>query len=57
MQGGRIAAQQKVTSVCEESPGFGETKHRITSGWRNPRESATENYRLGFVRGKVEKAE
>ena len=26
----------------EESPGFTETRYRITSGWGNPRESATE---------------
>jgi len=31
-----------------------ETGYRITSGWRNPRESATESYRQVF--GKVEKA-
>jgi len=32
-----------------------ETGYRITSGWRNPRESATENYRR-ISSGKVEKA-
>jgi len=32
-----------------------ETRHRITSGWRNPRESGTENYRLIIWSGKVEK--
>lgn len=49
--GGRIAAP--VTG--EESPGFKETEHQITSGWGNPRESAAENYRR-HLDGKVEKA-
>jgi len=38
----------------EESPGFMGTRHRIMSGWRNPRESATESYRR-IKSGKVEK--
>ena len=38
----------------EESPGFKGTEYQITSGWRDPRESATENYRRQFD-GKVEK--
>ncbi len=53
--GSRIAALQNVKSVNEESPGFMETKHQIMSGWRNPRESATESYRQASF-GKVEKA-
>jgi len=40
--GGRIAASD---NTDEESPSAMETRYRITSGWRNPRESATENYR------------
>ena len=55
MKGGRIAASWKVKSEDEESPGFTETKYQITSGWRNPRESATENKPPRFV-GKDEKA-
>jgi len=42
-------------SSGEESPSVMETGHRITSGWRNLRESATENYRQNYF-GKVEKA-
>jgi len=53
--GSRIAALRKGKSVNEESPGFMETRHQITSGWSNPRESATENYRRALF-GKVEKA-
>ncbi len=53
--GSRIAASQKVKFADEESPGFMETKHQIMSGWRNPRESATESYRQTSF-GKVEKA-
>ena len=55
MKGGRIAASWKVKSEDEESPGFTETWYQITSGWRNPRESAAENYRRIYF-GKVEKA-
>ena len=55
MNGGRIAASGKVKSIDEESPGFTETRYQITSGWRNPRESAAENYRR-LNAGKVEKA-
>ena len=40
--GGRIAASEQFD---EESPSVMETGYRITSGWRNPRESATESYR------------
>lgn len=40
----------------EESPGFRGTRHQITSGWENPRESATENIPPGQVSGKGEKA-
>ena len=54
-KGGRIAAAGKEKSIDEESPGFTETRYQITSGWRNPRESAAENYRRLNV-GKVEKA-
>ena len=53
--GNRIAAPRKVKSAGEESPGFTEAEHQITSGWRDPRESAAENYRL-LYEGKVEKA-
>ena len=41
-QGGRIAASKQFD---EESPSVMKTGYRITSGWRNPRESATESYR------------
>ena len=51
--GGRIAAPAH--EVGEESPSVLETRYRITSGWRNPRESAAENYRRARF-GKVEKA-
>ena len=50
--GGRIAALKKFN---EESPSVLETGYQITSGWRNPRESAAENYRRSMA-GKVEKA-
>ena len=43
--GGRIAAPRKGISEGEESPGFKGTRYQITSGWRNPRDSAAENYR------------
>lgn len=49
--GGRIVA---LWQHNEESPGFRGTKHQITSGWSNPRESATENFRQALL-GKVEK--
>ena len=54
-QGSRIAALQNGKSVNEESPGFTGTRYQITSGWRNPRESAAESYRRTGS-GKVEKA-
>lgn len=54
-KGDRIAASGNVKSIDEESPGFTETRYQITSGWRNPRESAAENYRRLYA-GKVEKA-
>ncbi len=41
--GGRIAAPRKGKSEGEESPGFKGTGYQITSGWRNPSESAAEN--------------
>ena len=52
--GGRIAAPAH--EVGEESPSVLETRYRITSGWGNPRESATEKIppTLGFQAGKVE---
>lgn len=49
-KGSRIAALRKVKSGNEESPSFTETGYQITSGWRNPRESAAENYRRNFFR-------
>lgn len=45
----RIAASWKGKSNDEESPGFTETRYQITSGWRNPRESAAENYRRNML--------
>jgi len=44
-EGNRVAASWKVKSNDEESPGFTETGYQITSGWSDPRDSATENYR------------
>ena len=54
-EGNRAAAFAYIIAN-EESPGFTETGHQITSGWRNPRESAAENYRRDVYCGKVEKA-
>jgi len=50
---GRCCCDRK--DAGEESPGFKETRHRITSGRRNPRESAAETYR-SLSGSKVEKA-
>lgn len=55
VEGNRAAAFANIVAD-EESPSFAETGHQITSGWRNPRESAAESYRRDVHRGKVEKA-
>ena len=40
MSDDRIIAERL---LLEESPGFTETRYRITSGWGDPRDSAIEN--------------